>query len=218
MNKTSVGKLASIGATVLAAGLFVISLRMPVWHLKMEAPQYQKEEALRVRVYPGHMAGDLREIGVLNHYIGVHIPERLPELRWLPLALLAAGLLGVAGCLVPRAFRSRAVAGTAVLLLLTMLACAGLAQKQMYDIGHKRDSHTALKGIHDFTPPLLGSVKVANFRITASLGAGALLIAAGIALEFGAAFLSRRPAPVRTPTRRPPREVLSRSAAIVPAL
>ena len=39
------------------------------------------------------MRGDLREISVLNKYIGVRIPEHLPQLRWLPVALLAAARL-----------------------------------------------------------------------------------------------------------------------------
>ncbi len=204
-------------ATVLAGALFAVSLKLPVWHLKMEAPQYQKEEALRVRVYPGRMAGDLREISVLNHYIGVHIPEKLPQLYWLPVALLAAAGLGLAGNLVPGALRSRVFLGVALLLSLTMLASAGLAQKQMHDLGHKRDSHTALKGIHDFTPPLLGSVKVANFEITASLDLGVLLIAGGIALQLGAAFLSRR-SEVKAPAHRSARDLLPRHEMIVPAL
>ncbi len=207
-----------MAAAAIAAALFLFSLKLPVWHLKMESPQYQKEEALRVRVYPGHMAGDLREIRVLNQYIGVHIPENLPQLRWLPIALVAAAAAGLAGSLAGRAFRSRALLASTVLVSLIMLGSAALAQKQMHDIGHHRDQHTILRGIHDFTPPLLGSVKVANFELTAGLGIGAVVIAGGIALQLGAAWMSRRRQPagsLRTKTAPP---VAPRNAQPIPAL
>ncbi len=190
MNKVRLVSLSCVGAPLAAAGLFVASLQLPVWHLKMEAPQYQGTEALRVRVYPGHMAGDLREIRVLNQYVGVHIPEHLPELRWLPLALFAAAGLGLVASVLPRKPRRVAFFGVAVALSLTMLGSAALAQWQMHQIGHNRNHHAALKGVNDFTPPLLGSVKIANFEITAGLGTGALLIGAGIALQLGAGLLS----------------------------
>ncbi len=218
MSKQQVRTLACVAAAALAAGLFICSLKLPVWHLKMEAPQYQKDEALRVRVYPGHLAGDLREIRVLNQYIGVHSPDQLPQTRWLPIALLAAAGLGLCGSLAPRAFRSKTLLGTAALLSLMMLGSAALAQKQMHQIGRNRDQHTVLRGIQDFTPPLLGSVKVANFEITAGLGTGALIIAGGIALQFGAALLSRRPKPAESRSINPAVMPARRQPATVAAL
>ncbi len=219
MSRPSTRTIGCVAGALAATGLFVLSLELPVWHLKMEAPQYQKEEALRVRVYPGRMGGDLREIRVLNQYIGVHIPEKLPELRWLPLALLAAAGLGLAGSLAPGAYRSRTLLAAAALLSLTMLGSAALAQKQMHAIGHNRDQHTVLKGIKDFTPPLLGTVKIANFEITAGLGAGAFVIAGGIALQLGAALLSRRPKPAVESFTKPELSAsLRRQPATIPAL
>ena len=207
MNKSATRLILTVVAAACAAGLFVGSLKLPVWHLKMEAPQYQGQEALQVHVYPGSMSGDLREIKVLNHYIGVKIPDELPQLHWLPAALWAAAALGVGACFVPRFYRARALVGVAVLLSASMLFAAGQAQYQMHEIGHARDRHAPLKGVHDFTPPLLGSVKVANFHITASLGAGALLIGAGIVLQFGAGFVcrQRRQAPAARRAAPPPR-------------
>jgi hypothetical protein len=169
----------------------------------MESPQYQGSEALRVRVYPGSMHGDLREIGVLNKYIGVRIPENLPQLRWLPVALLAAAALGVVAFALPRIVRRRALLITAAILSLVMLISAAMAQWQMRRIGHQRGPHPALKGVPNFTPPILGRVKVANFQITTGFGAGALLIAAGILLQAGAGIASRRVAGACCCERRP---------------
>src|SRR3954466_4308047 len=76
---------------LLAAGSLLAAVKLPLWHLRMEAPQYKDQEALRVNVFAGSMSGDLREITVLNQYIGVHIPPVLPQASWLPQALLASG-------------------------------------------------------------------------------------------------------------------------------
>jgi hypothetical protein len=84
-----------------------------------------------------------------------------------------------------------------------MLVSAAMAQWQMHRIGHERDPHPALKGVNNFTPPILGRVKVANFTITTGLGAGAFLIGAGILLEIGAGMLSRRREPIRHDPTKP---------------
>ncbi len=185
-------------AVAVAAGLLTASLKLPLWHLKMEAPQYQGKEALRVQVYPGSMRGDLREISVLNKYIGVRVPENLPELQWLPMVLLAGTALGFVALALPRGWRTHALFTVAALLAAALLTSAAMAQWQMHRIGHDRDPHAALKGVPSFTPPILGRVKVANFQITTSLGSGALLIAVGMLLLVGAGILSRRPQPART--------------------
>ena len=193
MNKCALRTGFALLAVLAAAGLLAGSLSLPVWHLKLEAPQYQGKEALQVHVYPGSMQGDLREISVLNKYIGVRIPNNLPQLRWLPIALLAAAALGLGALALPRVIRSRALFTIASLLAVAVLISAAMAQWQMHRIGHDRDPHAALKGVPSFTPPILGRVKVANFEITTRLGSGALLIAAGILLQIGAGMASRRP-------------------------
>ena len=125
MSKANLRAALPFLATIAAAALFITSLKLPVWHLKMESPQYQGNEALRVHVYPGSMRGDLREISVLNKYIGVRIPAALPQLRWLPMALLAAAVLGLGALALPRAVRPRGFFAIATLLSLMMLALRG---------------------------------------------------------------------------------------------
>jgi hypothetical protein len=175
-----------------AAGLLLVSVRLPLWHLRMEAPQYRDAEALRVTVYPGAMRGDLREIVVLNQYIGVHIPETLPQNRWLPLALLSAAALGIGASLLPRLVRRPALAVVALGLAGSVTVAVFQARGQMHDIGHRRDAHTKLARVHDFDPPFLGTAKIAQFTVSASLGAGAYLIGAAFAAQAGASILARK--------------------------
>src|ERR1051325_1970716 len=101
--------LFTIAFVALAAGFLLGALKLPLWHLRMEAPQYRDEEALRVNVFAGSMRGDLREITVLNQYIGVHIPAVLPQSRWLPPMLLAGAALGIVASLLPKILRRGAL-------------------------------------------------------------------------------------------------------------
>lgn len=203
MNKSSSRAWFSALLALAAAGLFLASLKLPLWHLKMEAPQYQDKEALRVQVYPGSLGGDLKEITVLNQYIGVRIPQQMPELTWLHWTLLASGLVGIAACALPLRFRRPWLFTASALLACALVVCAAKAQWQMRDIGHHRAPHPALAGVGDFTPPLLGKVKIANFEITTWLGIGALLIATGIGLQVSAGLLSRNPAPPTARLQKP---------------
>ena len=78
-----------------------------------------------------------------------------------------------------------------LLLSLALAGAAAQAQKQMHDIGHNRDTKTKMARTKDFTPPLLGTAKLANFTLTSRLSTGAYMIAAAVVLQFFAAWLNR---------------------------
>lgn len=175
----------------MAAALLVVSLRLPVWKMRMEAPQYKDADALKVKVYPNAMRGDIQEIKVLNTYIGVHIPETLPQTHWLPYFLFGGAAAGLIGAFLPRRFRKAALVIVPIIIGLALLGAAGQAQWQMHEIGTKRDQRTKLVGVKDFTVPLIGRVKVAQFTITSFLSWGSLTIAIALVLQLLAAWLNR---------------------------
>lgn len=181
----------SLLLTGTAAALLLFSNAQPLWQMRMVSPQYQDEEALDVVVYTREMRGDLNEIDVLNQYIGVHVPRTLPQFRWLPGALLAGAVAGLFATVLPRAWRKRALIIVPLCLCAAIAVAAGQAQKQMYDIGHNRDEKTKMARTKDFTPPLLGSAKLAQFTLTARLGSGAWMIAGAVLLQLGAAWVNR---------------------------
>lgn len=183
--------IISVSLTVIAAALLALSLKLPLWKMKMEAPQYKDEEALRVVVFPGALRGDLNEITVLNQYIGVHVPHELPQLKWMPKALLAAGALGLLASFFPMRLRKWSLIIIPTALSLALIFAAVQAQKQMHDIGHNRDHKTKLARVKDFTPPLFGKVKVFQFEISSKFGLGAFLIGAAILLQLSGAWINR---------------------------
>jgi hypothetical protein len=177
--------------TFLASALLLTSLRLPLWHMRMEAPQYRDQEALKVVVRPGSLRGDLNEIKVLNKYIGVTVPETLPQTHWLPFALSIAAGLGLVVAFLPSRARRFGAFALAASLCVAMLTAAGQAQLQMYRIGHDRNRHAALTGIADFTAPLLGNRKLAQFELQSRLGLGSLAIGIAVALFAATGFAAR---------------------------
>ena len=180
--------LAAVASIVL-----LVSLRLPLWQMRLESPQYRDQEALRIAVHPDSLRGDIRELSVLQQYIGVHIPPTLPQFKWLPGLLIAGAVLGFAACLVWIPVRRRALTCVSCALAAALALAAGQAMFQIHDIGHKRDQKTVLVGVKDFTPPFIGTNKIAQFTVTSRLGLGAWLIGGALALQLGAAWASRQP-------------------------
>jgi hypothetical protein len=172
MNK-AVARLLPAGLAAASALLLVASLRLPLWQMRLEAPQYRDQEALHVAVHPAAMRGDLRELSVLQQYIGVHIPATLPQFKWLPAALVLAAAGGLLAGLLNGELRSRALVGMGAALTAALAVAAAQANFQIYDIGHKRDGKTVLAGVKDFTPPFVGTRKIAQFTVSSQFGAGA---------------------------------------------
>ena len=190
--------------TLLASALLLASLKLPLWHMRLEAPQYRDQEALRIAVYPNSFRGDLRELATLDQYIGVHIPATLPQFRWLPPVLAIGAALGVLALVVRRSIRPRLLVLLSCVLATALVFAALQAMGQIRDIGHNRDQKTILAGIKDFTPPFLGSTKIAQFTVSSRFGLGAWLIGSALALQLGAAWSSRsQKQPHRAATAKP---------------
>lgn len=180
-----------IASAVLASALLLVSLKLPLWHMRLEAPQYRDQEALKIAVHPDSYRGDLRELKVLNQYIGVHVPPTLPQFKWLPALLIAAAAAGLVSGLLPGVLRRRALIGVSCLLTAGLVLASVQAMSQMHDIGHKRDQKTILAGMKDFTPPFLGTTKIAQFTVSSRFGLGAWLIGGALALQLGGAWASK---------------------------
>ncbi len=179
----------------LASVLLVVSLKLPLWQMRLEAPQYRDQEALRIAVHPNSLRGDLKELSVLDQYIGVHVPPTLPQFKWLPGLLMAGAALGLVSCFLRYRLRSRALTLVSCALAAALAVAALQAVGQIRDIGHKRDQKTVLVGVKDFTPPFLGTNKIAQFTVTSRFGLGAWIIGGALALQLSAAWLSRRSKP-----------------------
>jgi hypothetical protein len=168
-----------VAAAVLTAG----SLVLPLWGVRMTAPQYP-DEALTLRIDRNGIGGDVREVETLQQYVGVRFPEAMPELDWLPAVVLALIVLLLAGAAAGGGTAARALRIVTVVCFTAFLAgSAAIVQKRLYDVGHDRDPRAPITSVKSFTPPIVGPAKVGNFTVWSfpHAGAIALLAAAGLA-------------------------------------
>jgi len=173
---------------VAAAALTAAALLLPLWGFAMSAPQYP-DETLHLRVDSTGIGGDVHEVETLQQYIGVRFPTELPELWWATRAIgaLVALLLLAAFTRASGAGRAyRALCAAAVLMFLALAAVA--VQMRLYRVGHDRDPNAPIRAVHDFTPPLVGPVKVGNFTVWSfpHVGAVMLMTAAGLSVAGAA--------------------------------
>lgn len=170
---------------VAAAALLVVAVLTPLWDMTMYAPQYQ--DGLRLHIHATGLVGgnhgqDLKEINVLNHYIGMRdlVPENFTEFLWMPFFICAIALLAVRA----------AVFGTIgsivdVTVLFTYFGSFSLWSfgQKMWAYGHELAPNAPFK-VQGFTPPMLGGAQIANFEVYSYPGIGAYAFVA-----VGAAFV-----------------------------
>ena len=144
---------------VVAALLTVGAIALPLWGMTLVSTQYP--DGLRMVVYPTRIVGDITEINVLNHYIGMApiTNEYFSELRVLPVLFGAVALLCVVAVLSRRWW-----SGLLPLAGMTALAAYGFwaMSRRLYEFGHELDP-TAAIDIEPFTPPMLGEHQIAQF-------------------------------------------------------
>ncbi|MEP7116673.1 MAG: hypothetical protein ABI880_03785 [Acidobacteriota bacterium] len=171
---------------MVAAALIVATFFFPLWNLTMFAPQYR--EGLRLDIYSYRLTGgndgqDVREINVLNHYIGMHELNNasFAEFQWMPFVIGALGLL-----LLRAVVHGTVAALVDVSVLFLYFGAFSLWSfgYKLYSYGHDLAPNAAVK-VTPFMPPMFGYQQVANFEIYsyprgatyAIVGAIALLVA-----------------------------------------
>ena len=168
---------------IAAAAFAAAALALPLWGFSMSAPQYP-DETLHLQVERNGIVGDVHEIETLQHYVGVHFPTDIPELKWATRAIVASvGLLAL-GALVGSGSAGHVYRVLCAAALVTFLvASAAVVQARLYQVGHDRDPHAPLRGMRNFTPPLVGPARVGNFTVWSFPHAGAMLLLAAAALS-----------------------------------
>jgi hypothetical protein len=183
-----------IVSALIASVLVVASTQLPLWSMKMRAPQYPK--GLRVDAFGSGMVGDLRELNILNHYIGAMPLDPRPafETAMYPWAIGAVIVL----CLLApfhRRVRRLAVVVTVSAPIAMMLDI----QWRLYQFGHTMDPKAPIR-LKPFTPLVLGPSTLGNFHTEAMIAAGALCFLAAAAVEYRESEPPRR---LRFATRSP---------------
>ncbi len=184
-------RLLLVAATLLLVAIYVL----PLWNMTMFAPQYPDGLTLDIYSYKlegGNNDQDIKEINVLNHYIGMRdlAAEDFTEFKWLPFAV------GIIGLLYLRA----AVLGTVghlfdVFVLNAYFSVFSLWSFgfKLYSYGHNLDSTAAVK-VDPFMPPMFGYKQLANFEVYSypapasyAMGLSTVLVLVAMVLAWRAA-------------------------------
>ena len=177
---------------VLAFLCLVPTYFTPLYNMTMFAPQYQ--EGLRLDIYSYKLVGgnsgqDVKEINVLNHYIGMRdlVTEDFTEFNWLPFAIGIFGLLFLRAAVLGKT--SHLVDVTVLYVYFGLFALWSFGYK-MYHYGHTLDPKAAVR-VDPFMPPMFGFKKLANFEIYSypqlgsyALALGALVLLAALVLAW----------------------------------
>lgn len=178
---------------VIAALMLATVYFFPLWEIALWAPQYP--EGLSLYIWINKVGGELENVNLLNHYIGMKMitPEAIPELRIMPVivgVLMAFGLLAAV-------INKKPVTATWV-VLFTILAIVGLADfyKWEYDYGHNlsEDAPIKMEGM-TYQPPLIGTKTLLNITVWSFPGLGGIALTVSLLLGyvvlFGDALMAR---------------------------
>jgi hypothetical protein len=159
--------------------------------MTMFAPQYP--DGLRLHIYSFQLEGgnggqDIKEINLLNHYIGMHdlAAADFTEFKWMPFVIGALGLL----------FLRAAVHGELAQLVDVLVLYLYFAAFSLWSFAFKLWSYghhllpSAAVRVAPFMPPLFGHKKLANFDVysfpaSASYCFAAVALLLAIALVLG---------------------------------
>jgi len=176
-----------VGFALLVAGLFAASYTQPLWVTRFRAPQYP--QGLSLQVYLDRVTGDIQEVDILNHYVGMRPIEQMATFE----RSIAIFALAVVCGLGVWAASFRRIHWQILLVLPLVLFPLGMLLDLfawLWYSGHALDPTSPMgMTVKPFTPKLIGSQKVANFEVTSGLGLGTYLQIAGAALLAGAAFV-----------------------------
>jgi hypothetical protein len=177
----------------LASGLTLLALALPLWRVRLVAPQYPEGLGMEIRANTvrGATEHDLGSINSLNHYIGMKPiePEQIADLRVIPWVFGGVALLGVIVAAVGR--RRLALAWLAVFAIAGVVGLWDFYRWE-YSYGHDLDLQHAIIKVPgmSYQPPLIGSKQLLNFVATSWPASGSIIL--GVAFLLGAAALFLR--------------------------
>jgi hypothetical protein len=167
----------------------LISIFLPYWKMRLEAPQYP--DSLHVSAYVNRLTGDVKEIDGLNHYIGMRPLEEAAQLeRSLSIGAIIALMFLVEGAVLIRTH-------WAAIILLPAIVFPAFFLIDLYfwlnNFGQNLDPAAPLSSAIDpFTPPVLGTGIIGQFKTVAMPGPGLILASIGSVMLIVGLFFHRR--------------------------
>ncbi|MCC6673921.1 MAG: cytochrome C [Thermomicrobiales bacterium] len=176
---------------IAGSGLLIGSIFFPYWNIVLRAPQYPKGLSVDVWVNKLTDMRSVREVDGLNHYIGmIKLTDAAKIERAISVyAIVLVAILAIVSTFLPGWWRTLArlpMAVYPVLFAVDMFAW-------LYYAGHSLDPKAALSSsIHEFTPRILGTGEIGQFKTEAAFQTGFWMAVAAMVLAIVAIALDWR--------------------------
>ncbi|MBI2394148.1 MAG: hypothetical protein HYV09_31550 [Deltaproteobacteria bacterium] len=159
----------------------ILATFKPLWHFDFEAPQYPKGLSFEVFSYKlesGHDGNDLREINILNHYIGMKKLDHveLDDLDWMPFGF---GIVAILLLRVAAIGNVRALVDLCVIIFYFGAFSAGRFVYKLWSYGHHLAPDAPVK-VEPFMPVIMGVKKIGNFTTYGRPVAGTYFFTAAV--------------------------------------
>jgi hypothetical protein len=143
----------------VAALLVLLAAGLPVWQARLEVLQYPNRQ-LVLTAYGDRLAGDVDEIKILNHYVGLRMfdmSELAETALWIPVIVFAIACVVFVTFARPGWWRRLAL----IALWLIPVGILADVQFRLYQLGHSMDPSAPFTQ-EPFIPWAVGKVKVAS--------------------------------------------------------
>ncbi len=177
----------------LAALLLVVAVFLPLWNLTMFAPQYS--HGLRLDIFSYTLVGgnggqDIKEINLLNHYIGMHSlsVEDFTEFKWMPFAFGVLALVFLRAIVLGTV---KELTDSVVLFVYFGAFSLWSFGYKLYRYGHDLSPDAAVR-VAPFSPPMFGYQKIANFEVYSYPRPGTYVLGIVVLALLAAVWLSWR--------------------------
>lgn len=174
---------------MLARITLLVSIFFPYWHMELVAPQYPN--GLFLTAYVNNLAGDVREIDGLNHYIGMRpLGEAAAFERTASVWMIIAMFMLVEGAAFVHSKWAVLLAIPAISFPAAFLADLHFWMKSF---GLNLNPEAPLSAsVKPFIPTILGEGGIGQFKTFAELGTGYWMAVACAGLVIIGFFFHRR--------------------------
>lgn len=166
--------------TIVSVGLITAASFLPLWQVNLVANNYP--QGLKLISYGTSMEGDLYELNIINHYVGMQhiLPDEIKIMGLFYYAIGGCVLLMILGYLYPQ-YKSK----LAWLMLCFPIGVLLVIQYYLYTFGNNLDPAAPIR-MKPFTPLVIGVSSIMNFKAEGMVRSGFILIVVSILLSgFG---------------------------------
>ena len=176
------------GLSLVSIVCFYLAFILPVWNFQFNAPQYP--DGLELKIYLTNTTGDVQEIGIINHYIGM---QKLEDAAKNEKKLVPYILVILSVCSLALVFTS----GVWLTWLLALpilgfpVGFVSMFYFWLYKFGHELNPAAPVT-MEPFTPTMFGTGIIGQFKTFSQPSIGYYFIVLAAVATLTQIYLKRK--------------------------